>query len=169
MSVKSAIRNPRQAGTGPQSAMPFFPVYQEVAGLGGPLRQFYLPLLGCRVCGQVHADYHLRSYAGPTSDKIVDAPYRLTRHLADTPSRGAATCTLCGEVRTWGAPANKHYAVTANGKHTYGIQPKAESGRQEAECGMRNAESNQSPPLRSHASGARSPVTGRKSKEAAHA
>ena len=132
MNVKSAIRNP-------QSAMPFFPVYQEVAGLGGPLRQFYLPLLGCRVCGQVHADYHLRSYAGPTSDKIVDAPYRLTRHLADTPSRGAAICTLCGEVRTWGAPANKHYAVTRNG-NTYGIQPKAESGNPKAESRKQKAE-----------------------------
>jgi hypothetical protein len=132
MSAKSALRIP-------QSEMEFSPMYQEVPGLGGPLRQFYLPLLGCRVCGQVHADYHLRSYAGPTSDKIVDAPYRLTRHLADTPSRGAATCTLCGEVRTWGAPANKHYAVTRNG-NTYGIQPKAESGNPKAESRKQKAE-----------------------------
>jgi len=140
MSGKSAIRNPRQAGTGPQSEMEFFPMFQEVAGLGGKLQQYYLPLLGCRICGQARADYVLKFYAGPTSEKITDVPVRLTRHMADVPARGAATCTVCREVRTWGHPANKHYAVTANGKHTYGIQPKAESGKQKAESRKQKAE-----------------------------
>jgi hypothetical protein len=125
--------------------MEFFPMFQEVAGLDGKLQQYYLPLLGCRICGQARADYILKFYAGPTSEKIIDVPMRLTRHMADVPARGAATCTVCREVRTWGHAANKHYAVTANGKHTYGIQPKAEAGKQRAEYVVRSAESGRLP------------------------